>query len=128
MKKLFTLLLVCFFATGVTFASFPVEKEQSIKKETTISVVEGAANNEIAEIVRVSELLEKNVSKKSSRNSGSSDLLPLVLLWVFLGGFAAHRWYAGKPVGANILFILTAGGCGIWAIIDLVKILTNKFN
>ncbi len=48
-------------------------------------------------------------------------------LWFFLGGFAAHRWYRGKPAGWNILFILTLGGCGIWAIVDLINILTGKF-
>ena len=50
-----------------------------------------------------------------------------LLLWFFLGGLAAHRWYAGKPVGWNILFILTGGGCLVWAIVDLVNILTDKF-
>ena len=48
-------------------------------------------------------------------------------LWFFLGGLAAHRWYAGKSAGSNILFILTAGGCGIWAIVDLINILTGDF-
>ncbi|HBF20672.1 MAG: hypothetical protein CMI36_10450 [Owenweeksia sp.] len=48
-------------------------------------------------------------------------------LWFFLGGLAAHRWYKKKPVGWNILFILTAGGCGIWAIVDLVHILQQDF-
>ena len=50
-----------------------------------------------------------------------------LLLWFFLGGLAAHRWYVGKPTGWNILFILTAGGCGVWAIVDLINILTDKF-
>jgi hypothetical protein len=50
-----------------------------------------------------------------------------LLLLLFLGGLAAHRWYKGKPAGWNILFILTAGGCGIWALVDLVNILTKKF-
>ncbi|MGK0251165.1 MAG: hypothetical protein ACI81G_000601, partial [Gammaproteobacteria bacterium] len=33
-----------------------------------------------------------------------------LLLWLFLGGFAAHRWYLGSPVGWNILYIVTLGG------------------
>ena len=32
-----------------------------------------------------------------------------------------------KPVGWNILFILTLGGLGIWAIIDLIQIITQDF-
>jgi TM2 domain-containing membrane protein YozV len=51
----------------------------------------------------------------------------LVLLWFFLGFVAAHRWYAGKPAGWNILFILTGGGCFIWALVDLVHIFKGKF-
>ena len=47
---------------------------------------------------------------------------------ILLGGFAAHRWYLGSPVGWNILFILTLGGLGIWAIVDLVNILTNNWD
>jgi hypothetical protein len=50
-----------------------------------------------------------------------------VVLWFFLGAFAAHRWYRKKPTGWNILFILTEGGCGVWAIVDLINILTGKF-
>ncbi|MDZ7847578.1 MAG: NINE protein [Owenweeksia sp.] len=49
--------------------------------------------------------------------------------WLFgsPGLFAAHRWYAGKPTGWNILFILTGGGCGVWAIVDLINILKQDF-
>ena len=51
-----------------------------------------------------------------------------VALWFFLGWpFAAHRWYFGRDTLANILFILTFGGLGIWAIIDLINILTDKW-
>ncbi len=48
-------------------------------------------------------------------------------LWFVLGVFAAHRWYAKKPVGWNILYIVTLGGLGIWAIVDIINILTDNF-
>jgi TM2 domain-containing membrane protein YozV len=50
-----------------------------------------------------------------------------IILWFFLGGFAAHRWYLKSPVGWNILFILTLGGLGIWWIIDLIDIFTENY-
>lgn len=50
-----------------------------------------------------------------------------LLLWFFLGGIAGHRWYAHKPTGWNILFILTLGGLGIWWLIDGINILTGNF-
>ena len=54
------------------------------------------------------------------------DWLVTLLLCIFLGGIGVHRFYAGK-IGTGILMILTAGGCGIWVLIDLVMIITSKF-
>ncbi len=50
-----------------------------------------------------------------------------LLLWLFLGGFAAHRWYLGSPIGWNILYILTLGGLFVWAVIDLIDIITGDW-
>ncbi|PLV58487.1 hypothetical protein BPSP16_08305 [Brachyspira pilosicoli SP16] len=37
-----------------------------------------------------------------------------------------HRFYVGK-IGTGILYWLTAGGLGIWYIVDIVMILLDKF-
>ena len=61
----------------------------------------------------------------------------LLIFWFFLGGFGGHHFYVGKT-GTGILYIcLTIGGfltfgitsviVFIMSIIDLVKILTDKF-
>ncbi|WP_317173264.1 TM2 domain-containing protein [Aestuariibaculum sediminum] len=50
-----------------------------------------------------------------------------ILLWFFLGMLAGHRWYYGKPILWNIVFILTAGGLGVWWIIDLINMITGRF-
>ncbi|PCH72907.1 MAG: hypothetical protein COB98_11430 [Flavobacteriaceae bacterium] len=49
----------------------------------------------------------------------------MTLLLVFLGGFAAHRWHLGKDWVMNVLFIVTLGGLGVWALIDLIRIITG---
>ena len=54
------------------------------------------------------------------------DWLVTLLLCIFLGGIGAHRFYAGK-IGTGILQLITVGGCGIWALIDLIMIITGKF-
>jgi hypothetical protein len=73
------------------------------------------------------QVLENKMNNKSSSSQLPKNFWTLFLLWFFLGGFAAHRWYAKKPIGWNILFILTAGGCGVWAIFDLVNIIKGDF-
>ncbi|MET8152939.1 TM2 domain-containing protein [Actinoplanes sp. NPDC049668] len=38
--------------------------------------------------------------------------------WFFLGGFGAHRFYVGHK-GVGIAMLLTLGGLGLWALIDV---------
>ena len=52
--------------------------------------------------------------------------VPALILCILLGEFGAHRFYVGKPLTA-ILMILTLGGLGIWALIDLIIIATGGF-
>jgi hypothetical protein len=48
------------------------------------------------------------------------------LMAFFLGWLGVHRFYVGK-VGTAILMVLTVGGFGIWATIDLIMILVGAF-
>jgi TM2 domain-containing membrane protein YozV len=49
-----------------------------------------------------------------------------LLLAVFAGTLGAHRFYVGK-IGSGVGQLLTVGGCGIWTLVDIIMILTNKF-
>lgn len=77
---------------------------------------------------------EATVVEESVATSGFSDgdrsyynMWIAAALWLVAGGLAAHRWYARKPIGWNILFILTFGGLFIWALVDIINILMEKF-
>ncbi len=59
---------------------------------------------------------------------GKSDkkVMPAFILALLFGVFGAHRFYVGKT-GTGILQLLTLGGLGIWALIDVVLIVTESF-
>ena len=59
-------------------------------------------------------------------DSGKSDKqkIPAALLCWFLGVIGVHRFYLGYT-GIGVIQLLTLGGCGIWAIIDFIMILTG---
>lgn len=72
---------------------------------------------------------QKAVKKKiksadDASAEGSKSQLVALLLAVFFGGLGIHRFYLGY-IGIGIIQLLTLGGCGIWALIDLIRIITG---
>ncbi|MDP6946654.1 MAG: NINE protein [Myxococcota bacterium] len=53
-------------------------------------------------------------------------LLVAILLCFFLGPLGAHRFYTGH-VGIGLVQLFTAGGCGIWALVDLILLATGSY-
>ncbi|WP_184107962.1 TM2 domain-containing protein (plasmid) [Borreliella lanei] len=51
----------------------------------------------------------------------------IFLLCLFLGYLGVHRFYVGK-IGTGILYLFTFGFLYVGALIDLIRIATNKFD
>ena len=64
--------------------------------------------------------MENNTTKSDK------DFVATLLLCFFLGGLGVHRFYVGK-IGTGIIQLITLGGFGIWALIDLIIIAVGKF-
>jgi TM2 domain-containing membrane protein YozV len=56
---------------------------------------------------------EKQVQSKTS----------MILIAFFLGGLGVHRYLMGYSNWW--LMLITLGGCGIWSLVDLIRIITG---
>jgi TM2 domain-containing membrane protein YozV len=121
-------------STVVSNSSVAVENISSAKVANTsneiseIAVSEQLAqrlenldSKEIAKIEKKAAKVEKAVASKSM--GGDNQIIALVLC-LLVGGLGIHRFYLGY-IGIGVAQLLTAGGCGIWALIDLVRIITG---
>jgi hypothetical protein len=52
------------------------------------------------------------------------DFLVALLLSIFVGTFGVDRFYLGYTL-LGILKLITAGGCGVWWLIDVILIATK---
>ena len=113
-KLNYMLTLLLFLAVSTSsFASFPVERTAEATTDQEV------VNQETSE--------ETTFTSPAAAVAAKSKGIAL-LLWWFIGFLAAHRWYAGTPVWASVVFILTFGGFGVWWLIDGIRIMTGDMN
>jgi TM2 domain-containing membrane protein YozV len=86
------------------------------------SLLSGMSKKEVKHLVKNNSKKAKEMTKKDG--GGKSQLIALLLCF-FLGGLGIHRFYLGYTT-EGIIQLLTAGGCGIWALIDLIRIITGN--
>lgn len=73
------------------------------------------------------KLFGKKIASKITKpyaDGGKSQLIAL-LLCALVGGLGIHRFYLGYT-WQGIVQLLTLGGCGIWSLIDLIRIITGS--
>lgn len=69
---------------------------------------------QVEEIKTSTVVVNNNVGKQR-------DKVVSLLLCIFLGAFGAHKFYEDKA-GMGILYLFTAGLCGIGVLVDLIII------
>lgn len=106
LKFLLSMFAILFLSVFATYASFPVQRATS--NTITTSVVE--KNNE--------DLVSPAVA------AGDKSQLIALILVLLVGGIGIHRFYLGYT-WQGVVQLLTAGGCGVWALIDLIRIITG---
>jgi len=107
LKFFLSMIAILFVSVFATYASFPVERATT---SSTISTTVVEKNND-------------DLSSPAAIGGNKSQLIALLLV-LFVGGMGIHRFYLGYT-WQGIVQLLTAGGCGVWALIDLIRIITG---
>ncbi|RDC66474.1 TM2 domain-containing protein [Adhaeribacter pallidiroseus] len=101
----------------------PLKTIAGAKKITKIAQLKAAlkVKKDVKAIIKAAEKKEKATVPADAAETGKSQLIAAILAF-FVGALGIHRFYLGYT-GIGIAQILTLGGCGIWALIDLIRIL-----
>jgi TM2 domain-containing membrane protein YozV len=68
--------------------------------------------------------MKKELKKHQPNGDEPKKQTVALILVILVGALGIHRFYLGYT-GVGIIQLLTAGGCGIWALIDLIRIATG---
>ena len=73
--------------------------------------------------------IEDEKKNEAAGNLNGQDKMTMVLICLFLGGFGVHNFMMGEKKKGIMKIILTfcCGIGGILALIDLIKLLTDKY-
>lgn len=107
-RILLSMFALLMFSSFPMYASFPVEN----------ALVNGSSQTTISQ-----STVEPTLSSPAAVGSGKSQIVALILALV-VGGLGIHRFYLGY-IWQGVVQLLTLGGFGIWALIDLIRIITG---
>jgi hypothetical protein len=95
-------------------------KQTFAQKVATKMAVKAAAKFAPAKV-------KKAVAKNSGAGGYDDEILIAIILCVFVGSLGIHRFYLGYNL-IGLLQLLTLGGCGIWTLIDFIRLITGDLD
>lgn len=109
--------------------ALPELKAPAVKAPAVKSLKSKVHHNEVQNIASQSEPKQTQIQKaedntqatQATHGSSKSQIVALLLAF-FVGALGIHRFYLGYTT-IGLIQLLTAGGCGIWALIDFIRIL-----
>lgn len=69
---------------------------------------------------------KRNCSSQKDPSLSEKNGIVAFVLCFFLGCLGIHSFYCGK-IGYGVAQLITCGGCGIWALIDLILIACGTY-
>ncbi len=121
---------------GIKHNPNPVTVEESVSKNftdgnKTVSVnpkefrkaLEVMAGRKLTLKERLALKLFNKKLSNGSGEGGKSQIIALILV-VLVGTIGIHRFYLGYT-WQGVVQLLTGGGCGVWTLIDLIRIITG---
>lgn len=103
----------------------PVIETKADKKAITASVIAAVESADMPKVVKKTIIRKaKKMNPEAMPVSGEKSQIVALILAIVVGGLGIHRFYLGYT-WQGIVQLLTLGACGIWSLIDLIRIATG---
>lgn len=106
-------------APGFSIEEFVKATPKEIREKTGHKL----SLKEIVVLKAAQKKIKKELKGDKAAAGDKSQLIALLLV-ILVGVLGIHRFYLGYTT-IGIIQLLTGGGCGIWALIDLIRIITG---
>lgn len=124
--KIFLIGLLSMLFTTLSYAAFPIQEQakSTVMMATATDQINGSGTTSVAE-ASVSNLNSQQSTIPTYRRYAGKSQLVALLLVIIVGVLGIHRFYLGYT-WQGIVQLLTAGGFGIWYLIDLIRIARGR--
>ena len=109
------------------------EAKAEIKKVKAIALKQTFAQKVATKMAvkAAAKIAPAKVKKAAAKNSGignyDDEILIAIILCIFVGILGIHRFYLGYNL-IGVLQLVTLGGCGIWTLIDFIRLIIGDLD